>query len=773
MVSLQVTLLLQTLILALLIPQALPAGVFELHIISFGPGPGLGAQKSPCNARGPCRLFFRVCLKPGASQETAESLCALGAAPSTRGPVYTEQPGAPAAALPLPDGLVRVPFRDAWPGTFSLIIETWREQLGERAGGPAWNLLARVAGRRRLAAGGPWARDVQRAGAWELHFSYRARCEPPAVGAACLRLCRSRSAPSRCAPGLLPCAPFAEECEATRGLCLDLGHALRCRCRAGFAGPRCEHHLDDCAGRACANGGTCVEGGGGARRCSCALGFGGRDCRERADPCASRPCAHGGRCYAHFSGLVCACAPGYMGVRCEFSVRPDGADGVPAVPRGLRQADPQRFLLPPALGLLVAAGLAGAALLLVHVRRRSPARDPGTRLLSGTREPSVHTLPDALNNLRIQDGAGDGPRTLGCECSPRSRIRAKRDSQLRVPGSHLVTMNNQARKPAPSPARANIPSRTPNPIRTATPVRVSNPAHNPTPVRTSTRAPVSTMAHNQSPVRTSTPVRVPAPVPTPPPIRFPTPAPTPAPARSPAPVPTPAPVRTPAPVPTPAPVRTPAPVPPPAPVRAPKLARESLPNSASPMVQPSSSRRESSLSKGPTLTQKEESSTHIPAEGIQDPFPVLTAVASKTLGSTHQLDAKASSTSGPTSGPTPGPISALQFFTTQLKEDPALGRIPTLSPSPSFISTKAVPSTSDNSPAANRILIRVTYWSLSASSTATFPRQEEERATETTGEFEVFVDGKLVHSKKKGDGFVDETGLKKLMGIIDEEIKKR
>ncbi|XP_076399123.1 delta-like protein 3 [Peromyscus maniculatus bairdii] len=576
MVSLQVSLLPQTLILALLLPQvrldrclgprdpltlwpspsqALPAGVFELQILSFGPGPSPGAPRSPCNARGPCRLFFRVCLKPGVSQEAAESLCALGAALSTHGPVYTEQPGAPAAALPLPDGLVRVPFRDAWPGTFSLIIETWREQLGERAGGPAWNLLARVAGRRRLAAGGPWARDVQRAGAWELHFSYRARCQPPAVGAACARLCRPRSAPSRCGPGLRPCAPFPQECEAppicregcspehgycedpdechclegwtgplctvpvsasscpnsrvpgpgntgcllpgpgpcdgnpcanggscsetsgsfectcprgfyglrcevsgvtcadgpcfngglcvggeepdsayvchcppgfqgsncekrvdrcspqpcqNGGLCLDLGHALRCRCRAGFAGPRCEHHLDDCAGRACANGGTCVEGGG-ARRCSCALGFGGRDCRERADPCASRPCAHGGRCYAHFSGLVCACAPGYMGVRCEFAVRPEGADAVPAAPRGLRQADPQRFLLPPALGLLVAAGLAGAALLLIHVRRRGPGRDTGTRLLSGTREPSVHTLPDALNNLRIQDGAGDGP----------------------------------------------------------------------------------------------------------------------------------------------------------------------------------------------------------------------------------------------------------------------------------------------------------------------------------------------------------------------------
>lgn len=73
-----------------------------------------------------------------------------------------------------------------------------------------------MAGRRRLAAGGPWARDVQRAGAWELRFSYRARCEPPAVGAACARLCRSRSASSRCSPGLRPCAPVEDECEAQR-----------------------------------------------------------------------------------------------------------------------------------------------------------------------------------------------------------------------------------------------------------------------------------------------------------------------------------------------------------------------------------------------------------------------------------------------------------------------------------------------------------------------------------------------------------------------------
>lgn len=73
-----------------------------------------------------------------------------------------------------------------------------------------------MAGRRLRAAGGPWTRDVQRAGAWELRFSYRARCEPPAVGAACARLCRSRGAPLRCDPELRPCAPVEEECEAPR-----------------------------------------------------------------------------------------------------------------------------------------------------------------------------------------------------------------------------------------------------------------------------------------------------------------------------------------------------------------------------------------------------------------------------------------------------------------------------------------------------------------------------------------------------------------------------
>ena len=105
-----------------------------------------------------------------------------------------------------------------------LYFETGRaapQHLSLLPAGPTWSLLARVAGRRRLAAGGPWARDVQRAGAWELRFSYRARCEPPAIGAACARFCGSRSATSRCGPGLRPCAPVEDECEAPRESCVQ------------------------------------------------------------------------------------------------------------------------------------------------------------------------------------------------------------------------------------------------------------------------------------------------------------------------------------------------------------------------------------------------------------------------------------------------------------------------------------------------------------------------------------------------------------------------
>ncbi|XP_033621880.1 delta-like protein 3 [Fukomys damarensis] len=354
----------------LLLPQAHPAGVFELQIHSFGPGPGPGLPRSPCSARGSCRDML-------------------------------------------------LPF---------------------------------------------------------VHE------DPPAVGAACARLCRSRSAPSRCGPGLRPCAPFEDQCEdqpiclagcspehgfceqpdecqclegwtgplctvpvstssclgprgppsvtdgclapgpgpcdgnpcANGGSCSETPSSFECACPQGFYGLRCEVSGVTCADGPCFNGGLCVGGADpdSAYICHCPPGFQGSNCEKRVDRCSLQPCQNGGLCLDLGHALRCR----YMGARCEFPVHPNGADdgagALPAASSDLRQADPQRFLLPPALALLVAAGLAGVVLLMIHLRR-GPGRDTGSRLLAGTPEPSVHALPDALNNLRTQEGSGDSPSSTG------------------------------------------------------------------------------------------------------------------------------------------------------------------------------------------------------------------------------------------------------------------------------------------------------------------------------------------------------------------------
>ncbi|XP_012585951.1 PREDICTED: delta-like protein 3 [Condylura cristata] len=360
-------LLSQTVILALIcLPQAQPAGVFELQIHSFRPAPGPGTPRSPCSARGPCRLFFRVCLKPGIADEAAESPCALGAALSAPGPVYTELPRAPAPDLPLPDGLLRVPFRDAWPAFFSLILETWREELGEQ-----------IRGRRPCTP----AEDV---------------CEEPAV----------------CRAGCSPEHGFCEQPD-------------ECRCLAGWTGPLCTIPVSTsgcldpqgssstntgclvpgpgpCDGNPCANGGSCSETPG-SFECACPRGFYGLRCEVSGVTCADGPCFNGGLCVGGAdpdSAYICHCPAGFQGSNCEKRVDRCSL-------RPCQNGDPQRFLVPPALGLLVAAGVASAALLVVHARRRGSGRDTGSRLLAETPEPSVHGPPDALNNLRTPEGPGD------------------------------------------------------------------------------------------------------------------------------------------------------------------------------------------------------------------------------------------------------------------------------------------------------------------------------------------------------------------------------
>ncbi|XP_030742219.1 delta-like protein 3 [Echinops telfairi] len=320
-------LLSRTLFLALFfLPQAQPAGVFELQIHAFQPGPGPGAPRSPCSTRGPCRLFFRVCLKPGVSEEPAESPCALGAALSARGPIYGRQPGAPASELPLPDGLLRVPFHDAWPGAFSLVIETWREELGEQMGGcgpgqrpcapPEDECAPPLACRAGCSPEHGFCDrpdECQCLEGWSGPL-----CTVPIATSSCL----SPRGPSSASAGCLLTGP-GNPCDvnpcANGGSCSETPGSFECACPRGFYGLRCEVSGVTCADGPCFNGGLCVGGAdpNSAYVCHCPPGFQGSNCEKRVDRCSLQPCRNGGLCLDLGYALRCRCRAGFAGPRCQ------------------------------------------------------------------------------------------------------------------------------------------------------------------------------------------------------------------------------------------------------------------------------------------------------------------------------------------------------------------------------------------------------------------------------------------------------------------------
>ncbi|XP_063047246.1 protein delta homolog 2 [Engraulis encrasicolus] len=115
-----------------------------------------------------------------------------------------------------------------------------------------------------------------------------------------------------------PCYNTKSPCK-NGGLCEDLSGfsaVLKCRCLAGFTGPRCETNVDDCRLQPCANGATCVDG---VNRfsCLCPPGFSGRFCSANLDDCAGTPCLNGGRCVDRVSSFLCLCVNGFSGKTCQ------------------------------------------------------------------------------------------------------------------------------------------------------------------------------------------------------------------------------------------------------------------------------------------------------------------------------------------------------------------------------------------------------------------------------------------------------------------------
>ncbi|XP_061235500.1 basement membrane-specific heparan sulfate proteoglycan core protein isoform X1 [Neopsephotus bourkii] len=79
--------------------------------------------------------------------------------------------------------------------------------------------------------------------------------------------------------------------------------------------------VGQCRGRSPCTGAVCVHGGrclrpvepGAAPRCRCPAGFSGPRCEQEEEGCPRQPCLHGGTC----TGSACLCPPGYSGPLCQ------------------------------------------------------------------------------------------------------------------------------------------------------------------------------------------------------------------------------------------------------------------------------------------------------------------------------------------------------------------------------------------------------------------------------------------------------------------------
>ncbi|XP_028905575.1 protein jagged-2 [Ornithorhynchus anatinus] len=94
------------------------------------------------------------------------------------------------------------------------------------------------------------------------------------------------------------------------------GGNFTCACDSGFTGAYCHENINDCLGRPCRNGGTCIDEVD-AFRCFCPSGWEGELCDTNLNDCSPNPCHNGGRCVDLVNDFYCECQDGWKGKTCH------------------------------------------------------------------------------------------------------------------------------------------------------------------------------------------------------------------------------------------------------------------------------------------------------------------------------------------------------------------------------------------------------------------------------------------------------------------------
>ncbi|XP_075893635.1 protein jagged-2b isoform X2 [Nelusetta ayraudi] len=340
------------------------SGYFELQLVSVVNENGERADGECCDGprnpqdrrctRDECDTYLRACLKEYQTEVAPRGDCNFGSGttPVLGGNTLSFQ-GAKG-------GKIVIPFKFAWPRTYSLVVEAWDWDNGTRNSNEEELLIERSARTGMLNPGDPWQTFIHDGAVGHIVYKVRVRCDEHYYSSKCNKLCVPRDdyfGHYRCeASGAQVCldgwmgpdcrtAICKQGCNLLHGSCAAPGECKcsygwqgqfcddcmvypgcvhgtckvpwTCNCERNWGGLLCDKDLNYCGRhQPCVNGGTCMNTEPDEYHCACPQGYSGKTCHIVDHACVSNPCANGGTCHEVPGGFECQCLPGWEGPTC-------------------------------------------------------------------------------------------------------------------------------------------------------------------------------------------------------------------------------------------------------------------------------------------------------------------------------------------------------------------------------------------------------------------------------------------------------------------------